>query len=174
MSIFLSILSITWFIFSFYLSHQNGNQTYQTSIGLTEFLYSILEQLHLVGESALYANWILIDLEDFHMILRHGAHTIIFLIMTFLFCITITQLKRFGHLQKHPISPWVGFYFCLFWSWADEATKIFIEGRHFSWFDVSLNLLGCILGVFIYWLFLKIKTSSKNRNTENTDTKRKT
>ena len=32
------------------------------------------------------------------------------------------------------------------WSYADEATKPLIQGRHFSWFDVGLNLLGTVIG----------------------------
>ena len=39
------------------------------------------------------------------------------------------------------------------WSWADERTKPFIEGRHFSWFDVGLNVCGVMLGWIITFLF---------------------
>ena len=28
----------------------------------------------------------------------------------------------------------------------DEATKPWIQGRHFSWFDVGLNLIGTFTG----------------------------
>lgn len=32
------------------------------------------------------------------------------------------------------------------WSYVDEATKPLIQGRHFSWFDVGLNLIGTFIG----------------------------
>lgn len=32
------------------------------------------------------------------------------------------------------------------WSFLDELTKIPIPGRHFSWFDVALNMLGAAAG----------------------------
>ena len=32
------------------------------------------------------------------------------------------------------------------WSYVDEATKPWIQGRHFSWFDVGLNLIGTFIG----------------------------
>ena len=31
-------------------------------------------------------------------------------------------------------------------SYVDEATKPWIRGRHFSWFDVGLNLIGVGMG----------------------------
>ena len=32
------------------------------------------------------------------------------------------------------------------WSYVDEATKPWIQGRHFSWFDVGPNLFGTFIG----------------------------
>ena len=42
------------------------------------------------------------------------------------------------------------------WSFADEATKPLIPGRHFSWIDVGLNLVGCVPGLLV-WLRLGYK-----------------
>ena len=37
--------------------------------------------------------------------------------------------------------------FAIVWAWADEATKPLVQGRHFSWFDVGLNVLGIAIGM---------------------------
>lgn len=39
------------------------------------------------------------------------------------------------------------------WSWLDEVSKVSIPGRHFSWLDTLLNLLGVIIGIIIFILF---------------------
>ena len=36
--------------------------------------------------------------------------------------------------------------FVFIWAFLDELTKIPIPGRHFSWFDVGLNILGAAAG----------------------------
>ena len=36
--------------------------------------------------------------------------------------------------------------FVFIWAFLDELTKIPIPGRHFSWFDVALNMLGAAAG----------------------------
>ena len=33
------------------------------------------------------------------------------------------------------------------WSYVDEAMKPWIQGRHFSWFDVGMNLIGTFISV---------------------------
>ena len=40
------------------------------------------------------------------------------------------------------------------WGWADEATKPLVQGRHFSWLDVGLNVLGIVIGILILLLIL--------------------
>ena len=36
------------------------------------------------------------------------------------------------------------------WAWADEATKRWCRGRHFSWADVARNLAGVLLGLALF------------------------
>ena len=38
------------------------------------------------------------------------------------------------------------------WSYIDEATKPLIQGRHFSWVDVGLNLIGVVIGCMVLGL----------------------
>ena len=122
MTYILLTLTIMSFIILFYLSHQNGEDTHETSLNLTNHL-SFLSS----DTETLYAN------------LRRYAHIILFAIFTFLFTLT---LHNFHY-------PYYFLAFQLLYTWADEATKVFIPGRHFSLFDVGLNIIGVVIGVVL-------------------------
>ena len=79
------------------------------------------------------------DTETLHSNLRRYAHIILFAVFTFLFTLTLHNFH----------SPYYLLAFPLLYTWADEATKVFIPGRHFSWFDVGLNLIGVVIGVVL-------------------------
>ena len=59
-------------------------------------------------------------------------------------------LRRLAHvLLFAALSTTAGFrfwWFVFIWAFLDELTKIPIPGRHFSWFDVALNMLGAAVG----------------------------
>ena len=122
MTYILLTLTTISFIILFYLSHQNGEDTHETSLNLTNHL-SFLS----ADTETLYAN------------LRRYAHIILFAIFTFLFTLT---LHNFHY-------PYYFLAFQLLYTWADEATKVFIPGRHFTLFDVGLNLIGVVIGVVL-------------------------
>ena len=69
-------------------------------------------------------------------LLRRAAHVLLFAVLALLAAL------GFG---------WYGTGFVALWSVIDEATKPLIPGRHFSWIDVGLNLVGCALGTLV-WL----------------------
>lgn len=45
---------------------------------------------------------------------------------------------------------WIGVAVAAVWGLIDEATKVWIPGRHFSWIDVGLNLIGCVIGLLVW------------------------
>ena len=49
---------------------------------------------------------------------------------------------------------WIGIGTAAVWAVVDEATKPLVPGRHFSWIDVGLNLVGVAVGVGL-WLVLR-------------------
>lgn len=113
-------LTFVWFIFMTWLSHQNGEHTRETSLGLAEKLA-----------------FLNVDIQELNRQLRCMAHVTVFFVLTVLLSLTL-------YYGQKPIGILL---FAAFWAWADERTKPWIEGRHFSWFDVSLNLLGVAIGV---------------------------
>ena len=120
------ILTLIWVIVMFYLSHQNGEKTADTSMGLAEFLHKLP-----------YLNKINIDV--LNMFLRRLAHVTLFLLFTILIGIVVEMAKWTKWVLVLP------FFAC----WFDEFTKPWIQGRHFDWFDVGLNVIGCLIGIGI-------------------------
>ncbi|MDO5337433.1 MAG: VanZ family protein [Eubacteriales bacterium] len=113
------ILTILWFFFMTYLSHQDGEHTSRASRDLAEHL-----------------RFLDTDINDLNGKLRRAAHIVVFAVFTFLLGLT---LDFGGASLKWMIIAAV-------WSYVDETTKPWIQGRHFSWFDVGLNLIGTAIG----------------------------
>ena len=113
------LLTVIWFFFMTYLSHQDGEHTGRASRELAERL-----------------RFLDADIDDLNGKLRRAAHIVVFAVLTLLLGLTL----RLGGL---PLG-WL--LMAAVWSYVDEATKPWIQGRHFSWFDVGLNLAGTFLG----------------------------
>ena len=119
--------TILWFLFMTYLSHQDGEHTGRTSRELAEKL-SFLDS----------------DINILNGRLRRLAHVVVYAVLTVLLVIT---------LKLGGCSPWLTAG-AIVWAWADEATKPLVQGRHFSWLDVGLNVLGIVIGILILLLIL--------------------
>lgn len=151
-SVILSLVTAVWFLLALFLSHQGGAETYETSIGIAEFLYRFLEDIGL-GDA--------FTLEMLNLLLRRAAHIILFFVLTLLVCLTLLVLQQ---ERSARVNPLIGFFFCLFCCWADEATKILIDGRHFAWFDVGLNAAGCAAGGLAFVLIGRFLPSLLRRH----------
>ncbi|MDO4274508.1 MAG: VanZ family protein [Eubacteriales bacterium] len=131
------IVLFFWFLFMTYLSHQDGIHTAVFSRRLAELLTKLSELLtkHSVSSS---------DTEEVNKIngkIRRFAYVFVFFVLTVL-CGMVFDF-------------WYWIIFVILWAWADETTKPWIEGRHFSWYDVGLNLIGVGFG-FLLTLVWKI------------------
>ncbi|MCD7892581.1 MAG: VanZ family protein [Erysipelotrichaceae bacterium] len=114
------ILTIIWFVFMTYLSHQDGEHTGKMSRSIAELF---------IGHYG--------DIEELNIKLRKLAHIFVFFILSVLVLLTVKS--------------WYVLIVLCVWAFVDEATKPWIQGRHFSLFDVSLNLVGVVIGL----LFIK-------------------
>ena len=121
------ILTVIWFVFMTFLSHQNGEQTGKASMELAK-------KLCFAG----------INVNRLNSYLRKAAHVFLFFVFNILLVIT---------LKSYLLNPLYGVAAAVIWSWADERTKPFIVGRHLSWFDVGLNVFCVMLGCTITFLF---------------------
>lgn len=116
------VFTLLWFLFMTFLSHQDGEHTGKASRELAKHLR------FLDG-----------DVNDLNGKLRHVAHIVVFAVLTILLGLTIYSggLPIWLHVIVFVLS------------YVDEATKPWIRGRHFSWFDVGLNLIGVGMGWMI-------------------------
>ena len=105
-----------------YLSHEDGEHTIKTSLRLAR-------HFKFLGD----------DIEEINRYLRKMAHIVVFAVFTILYCITV----RLASLPLWTMS--LVYIFTI----VDEATKPLIQGRHFSMYDVVLNVTGASIGVLV-------------------------
>lgn len=137
-----AIFTTIWFCFMTYLSHQDGENTTKLSKGIIEKIIE-LEYFKLTNYNKI------------HCIIRKIAHPFVFCILAILVLFTLSQKwkNRKGFI--------IAIIFMALWTWMDEFTKLSISGRHFSWYDVSLNFVGVIVGVLIFILFNYFRKNKK-------------
>lgn len=128
MAFYISLsFTIIWFLFMTYLSHQDGEHTGKTSRELAEKLLFLDSDINLLNSR-----------------LRRLAHVVVYAVLAVLLIVTL-------ELGGYPL--WLTMV-TVVWAWADEATKRLIQGRHFSWGDVVLNVLGIGIGMAISICFI--------------------
>lgn len=115
-----AMMTTSWFILMTWLSHQPGVKTRKTSKKLSEKLHFLNKKGNLEKK------------------LRKSAHVICYTVLTVLLSITFFLWR---------IKIWYGIGALIIWCWLDEWTKRRIKGRHYSTFDVGLNLLGTVIGM---------------------------
>lgn len=136
--VILWLLSILWLLLALGLSSQTGPETGELSRKIAEFLGDILS----VPETSMTA---------FHSGLRTAAHVIVYFVLAFLVCgatLATFPERRYAWL--------VGMLACIDISVIDEYRKAFIPGRHCSWSEAGLNVLGCVLGAVCVWAGWKL------------------
>ncbi len=116
-------LVVCWFLFMTYLSHQNGAETAETSMKLAE----------MIGKTGLLGD------EELNGKLRRVAHVVVFLVLSVLVSLML----------RSWCVDWRFVLLVFVWCFADEVSKIFVDGRHFAWFDVGLNVVSCVIGVVV-------------------------
>jgi VanZ family protein len=138
------MLCIGWLLLLFWLSSQDGQSTAQTSMGFTTFvawLFSISPSM----------------LSRLDHLLRSAAHFAGFFILSGLayMAARVTWPGR-THAASAVLAICIGF------AVLDEVVKILIPGRHLSWPEVGLNVLGIFCGALlsrgILWLAVRWKT----------------
>lgn len=113
-----------WFVFMTWLSHQSGEKTSRASRMLAEDLGKLLPSE---------------DPERLNALLRKTAHVVVFAVLA------VLSLLTWQAAGKRPAGYgiWAAL---LLWCLGDEATKRMVPGRHFSWLDTGLNVLGVLVG----------------------------
>ncbi len=121
--------TLAWFAFIIFLSSQPGEATAKISLALARFLLRLLN-LH---ESRLDA---------LHAFLRTTAHFVGFFVLgALLYAAMRMTRQKMGniHFWAAGIVSVLGVL--------DEIKKVFISGRHLSWAEAGLNVIGAWCGI---------------------------
>ena len=130
------VLTIIWFIFMTFLSHQDGEGTARASGRLMRLFWFLEPQ-----QIEMVSGWT-----------RKGAH---------IFCFMVLTMLLLGALYLAKLRGWLGVVALCVWCFFDEWTKRSIPGRHYSTIDVMLNLIGVLLGWLIFFLLHSICIRAK-------------
>lgn len=123
----ISAATIVWLLFMIFLSHQDGQGTARASeLFMKMFCFLNPEQVMIVS------GWT-----------RKGAHVFCFMILTILLLETLCLVNYSRYI-------WIGVTALCILSFLDEYTKRVVPGRHYSTFDVMLNLVGVIFGLLVW------------------------
>ena len=118
------ILSILWLCLMFFLSHQNGPDTFNTSHGFTVWLAQVLGT----------------DVELTHGVVRKIAHVGLYFVLVLLLC---------GWQALSGRKLWIALALAIVFSVIDEGTKPLVVGRHCDVEDILLNDVGAVLGYVV-------------------------
>jgi VanZ family protein len=119
------ITLIVWCLLILFLSSQTGQQSYQTSLAVTD----IIE-----GNNDRFVD---------HQLVRSFAHVSEYIILSMLVFMTFAYSK----VRSIYVIP-VAIIFALF----DESFQHFIPGRVFDINDLKLDLLGILIGYYLAYL----------------------
>lgn len=134
---FLWILVIAWIIVCFKLSSQYGVESGNFSLKISRNLICFFK----LDDTLLYS---------LNKLLRTFAHIAVFAILTFIAgcaCGVSAPTQKNSYLW--PLLP------CALLSIFDEIRKAYIPGRHCSFFEAALNVLGCIIGTLMVCFLIK-------------------
>lgn len=126
-----------WLIFLTILSSEDGFSTSQTSGKFTVFfmvLFHIPKVYH----------------DRVEMILRISAHFVGFFVLGWL----LYSAMRFTWAKSERIHLWA-WGFCGILGIMDEVKKVFIAGRHLSWEEAGLNIIGAWCGIIIVMIVIE-------------------
>lgn len=139
------LLLIIWLMIIFAFSNQTGEVSGNASNGI---LYNIFENIYdfLSLDKDNLTNFI--DLIENPI--RELMHSFEYFVLTILF---INVLINFNINNKIIIS----IMFIFIAASLDEIHQLFIQGRSFQYFDIFMDMIGCLISIMICKLFDKKK-----------------
>lgn len=136
------ILLIFWLCLIFYLSNQTGSVSGMAS---NKIIYDALDFIYNIFS---FDKSNLINVVNIIEIpLRECMHAFEYLILALLFI----NLFRLYNIKRNSLV----FILCLVYAITDEIHQLFVPGRAFQYFDIFMDSIGSIIGIFIYNIIKK-------------------
>ncbi len=123
----------------FILSSQNADESSKTSGGFVEWIQNAL------------------NLNIPEDIIRTLAHFTEFASLGFLVSNLYFALKNKAKILLCILFSWL-------YAWTDEIHQIFVDGRAFQLIDLTVDLCGIILGVYLFFPIIKVIEAKKHRS----------
>ena len=127
------IATIFWLILCFYLSWQTGEATGKLSQKLAQFLIALLNRVGITP-----------DPQQFHAGLRLFAHFGVFFVTGVLLACAIAE--TFPQSNRIVLLS-VSTVLCTIIAVLSEVGKLNVSGRHLTWSEAGLNVLGAVCGI---------------------------
>ena len=125
--------TVLWLILCFYLSWQTGEATGKLSQRLSHFLIDLLNRVGITP-----------DPQQFHASLRLFAHFGVFFVTGVLLACAITAtFQRSNRIVLFSVSS----VLCTIIAVLSEVGKLNVPGRHLTWSEAGLNVLGSVCGI---------------------------
>jgi VanZ family protein len=141
------VLLLCWLGLIFYLSSQTGESSGGLSSGIMDFLIASIQSIFKTIE---------INKEFVHTLIRKSAHFSAYAVLGILaYRVFVTQ-KRVDKKQVFYL-----LIFCILYAISDEVHQAFVPGRGPAAFDVFIDTLGSVTGIY---LVTKVHKFRANRN----------
>ena len=125
--------AIFWLFLCFYLSWQTGEATGKLSQKLAHFLIEILNRVGITP-----------DPQQFHAGLRLFAHFGVFFVTgVLLACAIAATFPQSNKIVLFSVSA----VLCSIIAVLSEVGKLNVPGRHLTWSEAGLNVLGAVCGI---------------------------
>lgn len=139
LSILLWCLTAGWLILALFLSSQTGAETGNLSMSISSFIGKALG----LAESTT---------PTINVVIRKAAHIIVYLILS-----GFATAAAINTFTKHRLAWLWPLPICSVIAILDEVRKAAIPGRHCSWSEAGLNVLGCVVGAVVVWAIAQAK-----------------
>lgn len=130
-----AILIVMWMIVIFNFSNQGGNESSGTSSKVTRIIINVITKEKTNKQTE----------ERIEKVVRKGAHYTIYTVGGFLIMNYTYSMEK---TKKQKIL--VSLLFGAFYATTDELHQYFVPGRSARLFDVGLDTLGVLTGIYIF------------------------
>lgn len=134
------ILTVSWMLLIFYLSHQPASESSELSGSFVEVFMKIISVFPIA-----------IDGEIVHFIIRKSAHFIAYFILGLLIFHTV-RLYIARHIRAFVCALFISFIYAA----SDEFHQTFIPGRSGELRDVFIDSAGALTGICAYVLVIML------------------
>jgi len=137
-----SILTLATMILIFWFSSQNAEKSGAVSLSFTQMVLRFFIKEKMFPTLAEYEAFI----KSADGFVRECAHFAIFAFLGLFSCLTLVTCKLKINSKKCCI---YAFVFSFIYSLSDEFHQMFVPGRSAESFDIMMDNLGIILGIFV-------------------------